>query len=102
VSALPVLQVEWSNGVFVSGMSAGMHLSSSPTVEYGPLLAILPGRDESGTGSEAGGVGERHGRSIAPGEKTLMLSGRLAGMDEIGARLQFGGFFNTYLTRSGA
>jgi outer membrane protein len=99
VSALPVLQIEWSNGVFVSGMSAGMHLSSSPTVEYGPLLAIHPGRDESGTGSEAGGVG-LNGiiGPVAPGEKTLMLSGRLAGMDEIGARLQFGGFFNTYLS----
>ena len=31
--ALPVLQVQWSNGVCVSGMSAGLHLSDRPSVE---------------------------------------------------------------------
>jgi outer membrane scaffolding protein for murein synthesis (MipA/OmpV family) len=100
VSALPVLQVEWSNGVFVSGMSAGMHLSSSPTREYGPLLAIQPGRDESGTGQGADGIGATLSPGIAPvapGEKSIVLTGRLAGMDEIGARLQVGAFYNTYL-----
>jgi outer membrane scaffolding protein for murein synthesis (MipA/OmpV family) len=100
VSALPVLQVQWSNGIFVSGMSAGMHLSSSPTVEYGPLLAIQPGRDESGTGLGADGVGASGLNGIAPaapGEKAMILTGRLAGMDEIGARLQVGAFYNTYL-----
>jgi MipA family protein len=98
VSALPVLQVEWSNGVFVSGMSAGMHLSGSPTVEYGPLLAVEPGRHESGTGIEVGGVGMTGLIGpVAPGEKALMMTDRLAGMDEIGARLQFGGFYNVYL-----
>ena len=39
--ALPVLQVQWSNGVFVSGMSAGIHLSGSPQVEFGPLLTVI-------------------------------------------------------------
>src|SRR5206468_8453186 len=57
VSALPVLQVEWSSGILVSGMSAGMHLSSNPTLEYGPLLPVLPRRDESGAANRAGGVG---------------------------------------------
>jgi outer membrane protein len=100
VSALPVLQVEWSNGIFVSGMSAGMHLSSSPTTEYGPLLAIHPRRDESGAGLVADGVGTNGLSGLAPmtpGEKTMILNGRLAGMDEIGARLQFGAFYNIYL-----
>jgi outer membrane protein len=97
VSALPVLQVEWSNGIFVSGMSAGMHLSSSPTVEYGPLLAIQPGRDESGTGLGPDGVGTSGIAPMAPGQRTIIPTGRLAGMDEIGARLQAGAFFNTYL-----
>jgi outer membrane scaffolding protein for murein synthesis (MipA/OmpV family) len=99
VSALPVLQIAWSNGVFISGMSAGMHLSGSPTVEYGPLLAVQPGRDESGTGTVAGGVG---GPTLAfaagQGDRTIPLTGRLAGMDEIGARLQLGGFYNQYLS----
>ena len=48
-TALPMLQVQWSNGVFISGMSMGMHLSDSPAVEYGPLVALAPGRDASGT-----------------------------------------------------
>jgi outer membrane scaffolding protein for murein synthesis (MipA/OmpV family) len=95
VSALPVLQVEWSNGVFISGMSAGMHLSKSPTVEYGPLLAIHPGRDEDGTGTGVDGAYGFAGPVLS--EKTMMAAGRLAGMDEIGARLQYGGFYNVYL-----
>jgi outer membrane protein len=100
VSALPVLQVEWSSGVFISGMSAGMHLSASPTVEYGPLLAVHPGRDESGTGSLVGDVGNTGMIGMVgpvPGEKAIVMTGRLAGMDEIGARLQAGAFYNVYL-----
>ena len=96
--ALPVLQVEWSNGVFVAGMGAGMHLSGSPTVEYGPLLALLPGRGESGTGGEIGAVGMNGVVApVMPGQRTVALSGRLAGMDEIGMRLQAGAFYNRYL-----
>jgi outer membrane scaffolding protein for murein synthesis (MipA/OmpV family) len=101
VSALPVLQIEWSNGVFISGMSAGMHLSSSPTVEYGPLLAVQPGRDASGTaGTAVGGVGTGTPlvSAVGPGEKAIPPVGRLDGMDEIGARLQLGGFANYYLS----
>jgi outer membrane scaffolding protein for murein synthesis (MipA/OmpV family) len=99
VSALPVLQIAWSNGVFISGMSAGMHLSGSPTVEYGPLLAVQPGRDESGTGTVAGGVGDPTlAFAAGQGDRTKPLTGRLAGMDEIGARLQLGGFYNQYLS----
>jgi outer membrane protein len=97
LSALPVLQVEWSNGVFISGMSAGMHLSNSPTVEYGPLLAVLPGRDESGTGAVVGGVNNSFINTMGPGEKAMAPTGRLAGMDEIGTRLQAGAFYNVYL-----
>ncbi|QNA88401.1 MipA/OmpV family protein [Massilia sp. Dwa41.01b] len=52
--ALPVLQVQWSNGVFVSGMGAGMHLSRAPQVEYGPLIEVQPRRDESGRSGEIG------------------------------------------------
>jgi outer membrane scaffolding protein for murein synthesis (MipA/OmpV family) len=99
VSALPVLQVEWSSGVFISGMSAGMHLSGSPTLEFGPLLAVQPGRDESGTGMQIGGIGNTSLISTAgPGERTFLREGRLAGMDEIGTRLQLGGFYNIYLS----
>jgi outer membrane scaffolding protein for murein synthesis (MipA/OmpV family) len=97
LSALPVLQIEWSNGMFISGMSAGMHLSRSPTVEFGPLLALQPGRDESGTGTEVAGVNGFQGLGPSLGQKTIVMTGRLGGMEEIGARLQLGGFYNVYL-----
>jgi outer membrane scaffolding protein for murein synthesis (MipA/OmpV family) len=97
VSALPVLQVEWSNGVFISGMSAGMHLSNSPTVEYGPLLAVKPGRDATGSGREIGGFGFVGPLPIA-GENLRTAPTGLGGMDEIGARLQAGAFYNRYLS----
>lgn len=42
----PLLQVQWSNGIFLSGVGvAGMHLSATAGVEYGPLLAASNGRD---------------------------------------------------------
>src|SRR5438067_8135639 len=97
VSALPVLQVEWSNGIFVSGMSAGMHLSGSPTLEYGPLLAVLPGRSASGTATAVDGVGIT-GFAPMPGASfRITAAGRLTGMDEIDARVQGGAFVNVYL-----
>lgn len=101
LAALPVLQVEWSNGVFVSGMRAGIHLSSAPTVEFGPLLSVLPGRDEAGSGRGMDGVGitEAFNGASEPVEKSLLASrARLDGLDHIGVRVQAGGFANFYLT----
>lgn len=92
VSALPVLQVQWSNGVFISGMSAGMHLSNRPTVEFGPLLTVHPGRDESGSGRVIDGVGV----NASPLE-FKQVANRLTGMQEINARIEGGLFFNYYL-----
>jgi outer membrane protein len=104
VSALPVLQIQWSTGIFVSGMSAGMHLSSSPSVEFGPLLALQTRRSESGSSTAVGGVEGSGLPSVGPqpqpGPALAPWSGnRLAGMDDIGARLQLGGFLNHYLAR---
>jgi len=100
VSALPVLQVQWSNGLFISGMSAGMHLSDSPVFEFGPLLAVHAGRDEAGAGTAIGGVGVTDvvGYIPSPLDKSFIRGGRLAGMDEISPRLQGGAFANYYLT----
>ncbi|MET0858174.1 MAG: MipA/OmpV family protein [Telluria sp.] len=105
VAALPVLQIELSNGVFISGMSAGMHLSGAPSMEYGPLVALQPRRTESGSGDGIGGVDTSSARpGIAIAQPPLVPtrfaqgSNRLAGMDPIGARLQAGGFFNLYLS----
>jgi outer membrane scaffolding protein for murein synthesis (MipA/OmpV family) len=102
VSALPVLQVQWSNGLFISGMSAGMHLSDDPTFEYGPLLAVQPGRDRTGTGQALDGVGSVGTTLIGPVpdpiEKHALRGTDLDGMDKIGARLQGGVFANYYVT----
>jgi len=103
VSALPVLQVQWSNGLFISGMSAGMHVSDNPIFEYGPLLAVKPGRDEGGSGRTVDGVGTTGSMLIGPvpnpiDRRTMQGGTRLEGMDRIGARLQGGAFANYYLT----
>jgi outer membrane scaffolding protein for murein synthesis (MipA/OmpV family) len=98
--ALPVLQVEWSNGIFVSGMTAGMHLSNRPGFEAGPLLAIQPGRDDGGRSAGVGGVDSLADQSfvLLPGRVMPKTSdNRLSGMDEIHTRLLGGGFFNYYL-----
>ncbi|MCA1858124.1 MipA/OmpV family protein [Massilia oculi] len=96
-AALPVLQIQWSNGIFVSGMSAGMHLSASPLVEYGPLLALHPRRTESGTGGRLDGV-EGSAKPFLPSSvRTYESDNPLAGMDEIRMRPEAGAFFNYYL-----
>jgi outer membrane scaffolding protein for murein synthesis (MipA/OmpV family) len=77
-TALPMLQVQWSNGIFISGMSMGMHLSSSPSVEYGPLVALAPGRDPSGTKMfRLGTVGDNAGNPGGPA--TWLPSGPVDG-----------------------
>jgi outer membrane protein len=105
VSVLPVLQAQWSNGIFVSGMTAGMHLSDRPTVEFGPLLTLQGGRDASGAGRGPDGVGAGPGLGFAGAaavDKQPLAGGvagpRLAGLDDIGARLLAGAFANVYLT----
>lgn len=109
---LPVVQIEWSNGVFVSGPSLGMQLAGSPGLEFGPLLTLMAGRTASGQSPLLGGiVGEGNsgvqagGGNITvadPGQSggsvaTPRSGNRLWGMDEIGVRAQLGGFFNYYL-----
>ncbi|MFL6672347.1 MAG: MipA/OmpV family protein [Massilia sp.] len=98
VSALPVLQVQWSNGLFISGASAGMHLSASPSVEFGPLVALQLRRDERGSGTGADGIGV-NSPSLLPisTDARSMTGGPLAGIHPIGTRLLGGGFFNVYL-----
>lgn len=96
-SALPVLQVQLSNGLFVSGMRAGIHLAHSPTVEFGPLLELQPRRDAEGEGAEAGDIGAVR-FSIVALPPAAFSDNRLAGMPTIHSRVQGGGFLNYYLT----
>lgn len=37
---VPNFSINWSNGVFVEGLRAGIDLSSDPTIHYGPTLAV--------------------------------------------------------------
>ncbi|WP_332847802.1 MipA/OmpV family protein [Massilia sp. S19_KUP03_FR1] len=103
---LPVLQGQWSNGVFVSGMSAGLHLSARPLLEYGPLVSLHPGRDDGGNGASAIGIQRLSGEGNLPRLTTelvqynatvLALGNRLNGLPAIARRLQGGGFANVYL-----
>ena len=95
---LPVLQVQWSNGVFVSGMSAGMHLSDRPSVEYGPLVSVVPRRDASGTGGFVGGMSGEGVKLQPSGETFAAPPVGLHGMRSIGTRIEAGGFYNQYLS----
>ncbi|SHH15285.1 MipA/OmpV family protein [Massilia sp. CF038] len=112
VRARPLLQFETSQGIFISGMSAGMHLSKQRAWEYGPLLAIDPGRDAGGVNNGADGVGSSAGAigdtvygfgvrqisGIAPEAETDLSANPLAGLAEIKPRLQGGVFLNYYLS----
>jgi outer membrane scaffolding protein for murein synthesis (MipA/OmpV family) len=93
IAAVPVLQVQWSNGVFVSGMNAGMHLSERPGLEYGPLVNLHLGRDRSGT--SAGAIGTASDLpTLTPDKRERVLDF----MDPIDPRLEVGGFVNYYIT----
>ena len=110
--ALPVFQFQWSNGIFVSGLSAGIHMGRTPSLEFGPLVEVQPRRDGDGNSGVADGI-EATGfslRSEADDDATKLPAGiaavlpaslsgnRLAGMAEIHSRLQGGAFLNLYLS----
>ncbi len=106
---LPVLQIQWSNGIFVSGTSLGWHLSSSPAMEFGPMLTLSPRRDQDGVSLGVGSVGEGSGSrvgitsilpggGIVPGNEGAVDDNRLRYMDVIKRRVLAGGFFNYYLS----
>jgi outer membrane protein len=95
-SALPVLQLQLSNGLFVSGMRAGVHLARSPQVEFGPLLEWQPRRDAAGEGRDVGGIGEAR-MSLAAMPLASFSDNRLAGIPVIHSRVQGGAFLNYYL-----
>jgi outer membrane protein len=93
--ALPVLQVQLSNGLFVSGMRAGVHLARGPQLEFGPLLEWQPRRDAAGEGADLGGVGDARFSLVAM-PLAAFSDNRLSGMPVIHGRVQGGGFLNYY------
>ncbi|MDB5748755.1 MAG: MipA/OmpV family protein [Massilia sp.] len=107
-TVLPVFQFQWSNGVFVSGLSAGIHMARTPQLEFGPLVEVQPRRDDGGNGDAAAGIDDTGSSILAvPDSFAAKLPtdfpanfprNRLAGMADIRTRLQAGGFLNLYLT----
>lgn len=59
IGVLPFLRVRWSNGIFLHNLSAGMQLSSTPHLQYGPLIAV--------GGDEAREPGESNERKLLAG-----------------------------------
>jgi outer membrane scaffolding protein for murein synthesis (MipA/OmpV family) len=125
ISALPVAQAQWSNGVFIAGTSAGIHLSEQVTQEYGPLITWEAGRSSSGTsalffgvtGTTSSVVGDTvNGNSPIPVtisvagtsnittssvpsyQNLLQNKNKLIGLDNIHSRPLFGGFYNFNLS----
>lgn len=56
---IPYVRIRWSNGLFVHNLSAGMELSRTPQLRYGPLLAV--------GGDNAREPGERNERKLLVG-----------------------------------
>jgi outer membrane protein len=101
---LPVLQGQWSNGLFVSGLTAGLHVSRRSWLEFGPLLALDPGRDESGDGETAIGIESVRLNNLATATPAVQQAtdsvpraNRLDGVPSIARRLQGGAFLNLYV-----
>ena len=101
---LPVLQGQWSNGLFVSGLTAGLHLSHRSWLEYGPLLALDPGRDQGGdrgtfAGIESVRLNNLAGRTPAlqQANDSARQANRLDGVPSIARRLTGGAFLNLYV-----
>jgi len=93
-----LLQVQWSNGVFLSGLSMGMHLTEGPAVEFGPLLAIEPGRSANGR-QKLSGVGGIDMPGITTGAVSPS-TGQILRFTDIRSTVGAGAFFHHYLDES--
>lgn len=95
--ALPVVQFQWSNGIFIAGTNLGIHLSDQARYEFGPLVELMGPRSASGTKKLFGGVStlSSTGTTLAPGgTPSIPPRNKLLGLDNIQTRLLYGGFFH--------
>ncbi|MBR7799384.1 MipA/OmpV family protein [Undibacterium fentianense] len=98
---MPVAQIQWSNGLFLAGMSAGWHLSNQFDVEYGPILTLEPNRTPSGTSNSIHVAYDSQSGLVGPesaGRTQIKSTNKLVGMDDLRTRLLMGGFYNRQLT----
>lgn len=97
IRALPVLQMQWSNGAFIAGMNAGWHLSDQPQHDFGPLIGIEPGRTTSGSGNiieNPNNVNNSTG-DVFPEYDTKKNA--LSNLSTVKTRLTAGGFYHMQL-----
>lgn len=108
----PVMQMQWSNGIFLAGMSAGWHLSNQYQHEFGPLISVEPSRTSSGVSNSiqfptrfpesslTGNNGSSLGNDFELGDANLSRNqlNKLENAEAIRTRLLFGGFYNYQIT----
>lgn len=97
---VPVVQMQWSNGVFIAGMSAGWHLSNQAHHEFGPIISIEPNRTSSGLSSSIQSPNSFPVSSDADFAYYKLASSNniLAGIEKLPTRLLYGGFYNYQIT----
>ena len=104
---IPVMQMQWSNGVFLAGMSAGWHLSNQYKHEFGPLITVEPNRNPSGVSNSIQFPNSFPGSALVGGNGSVAgdladqenvgsnkSSNKLQDTDNIRTRLLYGTFYN--------
>jgi len=97
-----LLQLQWSNGIFVSGLSAGMHLTQGSRFEFGPLVSIEPGRDAAGR-QRASGIGGAGGLDMPTFGAAIPASvtrAEILRFNRVKTSPQAGGFLNYYFNEN--
>lgn len=97
-----LLQMQWSNGVFVSGLGAGLHLIEGSRLEAGPLVSIEPGRDATGRqrASGIGGIGGLDLPSLGAASPASASTTEVLRFNRVKTSPQAGGFLNYYLNEN--
>jgi len=98
LAALPVMQVQWSNGAFLSGMSAGWHVSEQPQRDFGPLIMLEPSRSPSGLSNSIDPPRYFQNAGIGAEADSSKTSNKLIGLENIQVRLLYGGFYHLPLS----
>jgi outer membrane protein len=105
---VPVMQVQWSNGAFISGMSAGWHLSQQPQQDFGPLIMLEPSRTPAGLSNsieqprnlQNSGISSDFAGDVGPEFNAAKTSNKLIGLENIQARLLIGAFYHYPLSQN--
>jgi outer membrane protein len=94
IQVTPVMQIQWSNGLFVSGTSAGIHLSDHSEREFGPLIAVSKSRTAQ-DGGDLMIITDIFDVNGVPNNRNKLL-----GMEEVKQRPLIGGFYNINYSRN--